>query len=217
MTSSGRHSILFSSGDLGSLNPSHPGPKPQAAVNFPASSPWALAVGGTGEGEEGSPREVAWNRKTLGAPMATGGGMSGYFARPPHQEGHVPGTSEGTWLATDQAGEQDFQGRWVPDVAAGADFRSGYRMILGGGTSAATPLWAALVARLAAHCGSRLGSLGPALYGVASGGGFGDVTQGDNDISGGAVTAYQAGPGWDPCTGLGVPRGTDLARHFSGT
>mgnify|MGYP000069537537 CR=1 FL=1 len=71
----------------------------------------------------------------------------------------------------------------------------------GGGTSAATPLWAALVVRLAALCGQRLGDLGPALYALAPGTGFRDVTrevlEGYQPGAGlGVVTADLNGHGW---------------------
>jgi kumamolisin len=72
---------------------------------------------------------------------------------------------------------------------------------------AVAPLWAALATRLAQATGRPLGLLAPALYQrVAAGAaatGFRDITTGNNG-------AYSAGPGWDPCTGLGVPDGIAL-------
>lgn len=47
----------------------------------------------------------------------------------------------------------------------------------------------------------RLGLLQPALY---------DVSRGFRDITTGSNGAFAAGPGWDPCTGLGVPDGAGL-------
>ena len=77
-----------------------------------------------------------------------------------------------------------------------------------GGTSAVAPLWAALVCRMAQATGKSFGLIQPLLYaGVSSGttaAGFRDITEGNNG-------AYQAGPGWDACTGLGSPDGTALA------
>lgn len=205
--------VCCSSGDFGSCNASRP--PSRAAVNFPASSPAVLAVGGTTITADGPEADVVWNRETLGTRMATGGGMSGQFPRPEHQAGRVPVLPGGTWMAEGRDGEE---GRWVPDVAANADFATGYQMILaggpfvGGGTSAATPLWAALVTVLAARTGHPLGLLSPVLYGALPEQGLRDVTEGDNDVAEGAVTAYRAGPGWDACTGLGVPDGKGLAR-----
>jgi kumamolisin len=106
----------------------------------------------------------------------------------------------------------------VPDVAAVADPQTGYQVRVDGsntvigGTSAVAPLWAALVARLAQATGQRPGLLAAALYARVRAGvvsqGFRDITTGDNG-------AYRAGPGWDACTGLGVPVGTDLLTALS--
>ena len=94
----------------------------------------------------------------------------------------------------------------VPDVAGDADPQTGYQVLVDGtrtghgGTSAVAPLWAALVARLAQSTGKQFGLLQPLLYdGVAAG----KTAPGFNDITSGSNGAYSAGPGWDPCTGLG--------------
>jgi kumamolisin len=110
-------------------------------------------------------------------------------------------------------------GRGVPDVAGNADPRTGYQVQVDGqstvvgGTSAVAPLWAALISRLAQATGKSFGLMQPLLYaGVSAGStaaGFRDITQGNNG-------AYQAGPGWDACTGLGVPDGTALVSRLGG-
>ncbi|MCZ2404007.1 S8 family serine peptidase [Paenarthrobacter sp. Z7-10] len=175
----------------------------KAHVDFPASSPHALACGGTrleadaGTGTVNS--ETVWNNGASGG--ATGGGVSGVFALPPWQSNSgVPELSGKT-------------GRGVPDVSAVADPQTGYKVrvdgrdMVIGGTSAVSPLWAALIARLTQATGTRLGLTQPLLYAQSSGGavpaGFRDITSGNNG-------AYSAGPGWDACTGLGVPDGTKL-------
>jgi kumamolisin len=80
-----------------------------------------------------------------------------------------------------------------------------------GGTSAVAPLWAALISRIAQATGQRFGLIQPALYaGITPGTdvpGFHDITSGNNG-------AYSAGPGWDACTGLGSPEGTDLLKRL---
>jgi len=101
----------------------------------------------------------------------------------------------------------------VPDVAGNADPQTGYQVrvdgkdIVIGGTSAVAPLWAALIARLAQATGRSFGLIQPALYaGLAPGKparGFRDITTGSNG-------AFKASPGWDACTGLGVPDGEQL-------
>lgn len=72
------------------------------------------------------------------------------------------------------------------------------------GTSAATPLWAGLFARVNQGIGARAGLPLATLYGpLLTAGGLNDITTGDNG-------AYTAGPGWDACTGLGSPNGTAI-------
>ena len=63
-----------------------------------------------------------------------------------------------------------------------------------GGTSAVAPLWAALIALLNQQSGSNTGFANLAYRNADNG--FNDITQGNNG-------SYSAGPGWDPCTGLG--------------
>jgi kumamolisin len=106
----------------------------------------------------------------------------------------------------------------VPDVAGNADPTTGYQIYSGGqaqvvgGTSAVAPLWSALIARLAQATGKRLGLLQPSLYaGVTPGvpvAGCRDITVGNNG-------AYSAGPGWDACSGLGSPDGTELLNRLN--
>jgi kumamolisin len=183
-------------------------------VQFPAASPYVLACGGTAIVDDGT--EVVWNADfpTPSPPQvpqdwckhgATGGGYSKLFARPPWQR--QLGDS-GTGVQPDQ--------RALPDVAAVADPQCGIRcMMVGrtfptGGTSAAAPMWAALVARLNQQLGRRVGCLNPILYAHAAASGIlNDVTVGDNRFSDGDV-GFDAGPGWDACTGLGTPNGEAL-------
>ncbi|MGH3164480.1 MAG: hypothetical protein ACRDN0_01130, partial [Trebonia sp.] len=78
-----------------------------------------------------------------------------------------------------------------------------------GGTSPATPLWAALICRLAQQAGRPFGLLQPLIYqdhapGTATAG-FRDIVAGDNG-------SYAAAPGWDPNTGLGSPDGAALLK-----
>jgi kumamolisin len=207
--------VCCSTGDFGSRN--SPGPQTIRSVNYPASSTWALACGGTALARTRSRkfREVTWNESLLGASMAGGGGMSGHFAAPSFQAAVKKPSPGDTWLA---GRRRSFKGRWVPDVAAHAGFVPGVAMSLlgrpfaGGGTSAATPIWAALIARLGAQLGRPLGWLTPAFYALASRDAFRDIRTGHNDMDPetGRRLHYRAGPGWDPCTGLGAPDGMAL-------
>jgi kumamolisin len=150
--------------------------------------------------------ETVWGGTAGGG--ATGGGVSRTFPLPAYQSSAgVPGQAD-----------TGRPGRGVPDVAADADPATGYRIrvdgqeIVLGGTSAVAPLWAALVCRLVQALGEPLGAPHQALYGGATPGvtppGLRDVTVGSNG-------AYDAGPGWDPCTGLGTPNGTALLAALS--
>ena len=160
--------------------------------------------------------EIAW-KETLrtGALLAGGGGMSGWFPRPSFQDRITASAAADTWRAKPGA---DHDGRWIPDVAALAAFTPGYAIELGGeaftggGTSAATPVWAALLTRIALHAGRPLGRVAPLLYSLAGTPALRDVVSGDNDPAppAGDSPHYAAGPGWDACTGLGVPDGTSL-------
>ena len=94
-------------------------------------------------------------------------------------------------------------GRGVPDVAGDADPQTGYSIFVDGnqesvgGTSAVAPLWAGLIALINESLGQPVGFAQPRLYQASAAAGFHDITQGNNG-------AYTAGPGWDPCTGLGA-------------
>jgi kumamolisin len=175
-----------------------------AHADYPASSPSVLGCGGTHlEGSSATiTSEVVWN-SSIGA---SGGGVSDAFGLPSWQ------ASAGVPPSANPGGHV---GRGVPDVAGDADPATGYDIFVTGkssvvgGTSAVAPLWAGLVALLNEALGHRLGFLNPFLYRPGAQSGFFDITAGSNG-------AYQAGPGWDPCTGLGSPNGTALAADLKG-
>ena len=174
-----------------------------AHVDFPASSPYALACGGTrltanSGGTISS--EVVWNDGPGGG--ATGGGISDAFDLPSWQNGFKvpPSVNPGGRV-----------GRGVPDVAGDADPQTGYSVRVDGqssvvgGTSAVAPLWAGLITLINQKLGRSVGYLNPLIYELYSENSseFHDITSGNNG-------AYSAGPGWDACTGLGSPDGSDV-------
>lgn len=174
----------------------------KAHVDFPASSPYALACGGTRleTANNTVSSEVVWNDS---ATSATGGGISDVFGLPTWQASvHIPPS------INDQ-----HAGRGVPDVAGDADPQTGYQIhvdgqdVVFGGTSAVAPLWAGLIALINQQRGKPLGYLNPLLYQnytqIAQANALRDVTSGNNG-------GYAAGPGWDACTGLGTPDGARL-------
>jgi subtilase family serine protease len=212
-------SAFFATGDSGPANTDKQGAVyPFPTVNFPSSSPDVVAVGGT---EIPAPPptissyqpEAAWN-DCCGA---GGGGYSSVFAEPPFQTA---------------ASIEDPSGmRALPDVSYNAALISailiyesfdptvsGPQWVIIGGTSAATPQWAALDA-LANQADGQLGFLAPRLYQVyespAYASAFHDITAGNNSRDG--VSGYSAGPGWDPATGLGTPDAYALVQALKGT
>ena len=219
--------VCAAAGDSGSSDGQNDG---QVHVDFPASSPYALGCGGTeliadpATGAVSS--EVVWNELAAGE-GAGGGGVSDQFPLPTWQQnaGVGPRAAAEPAAAPAAAGGTDEPnggsgGRGVPDVAGNADPTTGYQIYSGGqaqvvgGTSAVAPLWSALIARLAQASSKRFGLIQPLLYAGVSPGtdvaGFRDITEGNNG-------AYTAGPGWDSCTGLGVPDGTALLTRLQGS
>lgn len=169
-------------------------------VDFPASSPYVLACGGTNLTASGSSisREVVWNDGAQGG--AGGGGVSRAFPVPVWQQGLSSTTAGGK--------HTPLSGRGVPDVAGDASPLTGYDVLIDGtqtvvgGTSAVAPLWAALIARINAAKGQPVGFINPKLYKAA--GVCNDITQGNNGN-------FAAATGWDACTGLGSPNGQKIA------
>lgn len=191
-------SVCVAAGDDGSSDGETDG---RVHVDFPASSPWVLACGGTSLiASRGKIRsEVVWNDGANGG--ATGGGVSSHFSRPKYQADiNVP----------IPAGTANKTGRGVPDVAGVADPDTGFQVLVDaqpgvvGGTSAVAPLWAGLIARMNQQLGRNLGWFHPALYGVITQQkALHDITSGNNGV-------YSASIGWDPCTGLGTPNGAAI-------
>jgi kumamolisin len=193
--------VTVAAGDNGSADSVSDG---QQHVDFPASAPHALACGGTRLDASGATisSETVWND----ASGATGGGVSRQFALPSYQtSAKIPDNVD-----------SGSPGRGVPDVCGDADPATGYTIRVDGaeetigGTSAVAPLWAGLIARLNQELGAPLGFVQPRLYGLLGGSAFHDITQGNNG-------SYTAGPGWDACTGLGSPDGTELAGALAGS
>ncbi len=205
---------FISSGDDGSGDQIDDG---KAHVDFPSCSPNALSVGGTMLTQSGSSvKEVTWwdspGRRTNNGGGATGGGVSIFFSRPAWQNVKVKSLNS-----------KSIDGRVVPDVAALAGDPMYELVVVGhpqanGGTSASTPLWAALVARINALLppAKQQRFLTPLLYqngptgqpvGKAS---SRDITSGNNTSNPKPGKGYSAGPGFDAVTGWGVPDGVKL-------
>ena len=115
----------------------------------------------------------------------------------------------------------------MPDVAADADPATGMTLAASestgksvffsaSGTSAAAPLWAALIALADQYVGHPLGFVNPAIYRIGRSTSyhqaFHDITTGNNTVTfpHETITGYQASPGWDPATGWGSPNAQAL-------
>ncbi len=176
--------FAVSSGDSGSVAYGCNG----TSVQYPATSPYVVAVGGTSlytNGNGSYAGETAWD--------GSGGGISGIEPIPSWQS-NVPAL-KGRFF------------RGMPDIAFDADPYSGAQVVVGGqlqivgGTSLSAPLFAATWARmLSGGCAASLGFAAPTLYSAqaTSPSIFRDVTNGSNG-------AYSAGSGWDFVTGWGTP------------
>ncbi len=173
------------------------GPTP-ANVDAPSSCPHVVACGGT---NKTATSETVWNDNPGSTDgEGTGGGYSTVFPVQAFQIGAPPAPT-GTQYGT---------GRMVPDVCADADPNTGYTIYVHGstaivgGTSAVAPLYAGLFASF----GRKLGFVTPKLW--QNQGAFNDITLGSNGF-------YDAGPGPDPCSGIGSPIGPKIAALFAGS
>jgi subtilase family serine protease len=150
-------------------------------VEYPASSPWVIGVGGTTLVTSASgaySNEVAW--------VAGGGGPSLLESPRGWQQGVAPPGSRG-----------------VPDIAMDADPNSGANVYVGGqpqgvgGTSLSSPLALGVWARMESARGNRLGFAATRLYAARGTTAFHDITVGDTG-------PYPALPGYDYATGIGT-------------
>ena len=169
------------------------------AASFPSTLPTVTAVGGTSvfESQQGVYfKEYAW-----GSPLdesGGGGGASQFYRIPSWQQHEAQAAGHGL--------------RQVPDVAADGDPSTGFHIIFGGhdgqagGTSAATPLWAATVALINQDLKQKglraVGFANPAIYWMGENASkfparpFHDVVAGNN-------LGFDASVGWDFATGWG--------------
>jgi subtilase family serine protease len=214
-----RVTVVAASGDIGAVGePCHLADgllggsfTPVKEANLPASDPLVLAAGGTtltashttgryiGETGWGLPYGTAGTQF-----QASGGGFSHLFARPSYQSG-LPAAGSG---------------RGVPDVASDAAPHTGLALVISaggdgytirgsGGTSAAAPLWAGVIALADQYARRHLGFVNAAIYRIArtSNSAFHHITTGNNSASfpPHTIIGYQAGRGWAPVTGWGSP------------
>jgi subtilase family serine protease len=178
--------FVASSGDSGE----------STGVEYPASSPYVLSVGGTSlylDGNNNRTSETAWS--------GSGGGISAVEPLPSFQSGSLSAS-----------------GRGVPDVSYVADPNTGVEVVYGGrlyvfgGTSVGAPQWAGLIALAnSARSSGTLSSADAAVYSIANSSNLFDITSGNN----GPDADDLALPGYDLVTGLGSPVATGLVPALS--
>ena len=188
-----------SSGDAGANN---------LTCLYPATSPYVVSSGGTTiflNADNTLNYETAWN--------TGGGGVSAFITLPSWQSGLTYtnySNNTGTYNTATVLTHRGF-----PDVSAPSNPQTGYRVFVNGllygvgGTSAASPFLAGMVARLNALLGKRIGFANPTFYNNPSI--FRDITTGSNARS---LQGYITTPGWDAVTGLGAPIGTSIYQLY---
>jgi subtilase family serine protease len=227
------YTVFASSGDSGASQFNCAGTAAIEAASTPASDPNVTGVGGTTLLADSSTGayvgETAWTEPFGCNPPAvdvndvncSGGGFSSIYGRPPWQASMVKSSVRG-----------------VPDVAYNAGVAGGVlthcgicNLIFGldpanpkiffifGGTSAGSPQWAALTADADQMAGHDLGSINQTLYQIGqsahANGALHDITTGNNDVVELGGAGFDAGPGWDPVTGLGTPDAAGLLPYLA--
>jgi len=200
--------VFAAAGDSGSANYEQDGATFYSfpTVNYPSSSPWVTAVGGTSLTADTSGNyisETVWDDNGAG-----GGGVSQIFPEPIWQR--VLPASDQTLLA---------RHRGLPDVSYNADPSTGILIYLGlpglppgyyliGGTSEGSPQWAGIAADFNQIAGRPLGYLNAKLYLLGALGALApaahDITVGNNGFAG--IPGYSATRGWDLASGWGTPK-----------
>ena len=180
-------------------------------VDFPASSPWVIAVGGT---TVTSSSETVWSWNATNK-WGTGSGCSTYFGLPSWQDGLVTLPTGTTPSVSYLQGK-----RAVPDVALSADPSHGYTIYLNGklyitqigGTSCATPLMAGFIGRMNLKYSQAVVYYlyqifrNPSAYPNC----YKDITVGTNDNLPNSSNVWTAGPNFDLCSGMGSINGNNI-------
>lgn len=153
--------------------------------------------------------EQAWNEAdVLGVGTTTGGGVSAFYAKPFFQS-DVPSSYQTLLGSTVKA-----KGRMNPDVSFNAAVNGGVLAYLGflgrwavfGGTSAASPAWAGIMALANQANGGPLGFVSADIYDLQQES-FHDITVGDNSVTEGqfGIDGFLSQHGYDLTTGWGTP------------
>jgi hypothetical protein len=180
-------------------------------VSTPSDDPFVTSVGGTilttGGGAVYSSERV-WNRNNG---IGTGGGISTVYPIPTWQQGLSMSANQGSTTL-----------RNIPDVAMIAEnvlviYNGTQQQTFVGGTSVASPLWAAFMALVNQQGTLRgrppVGFLNPTIYALGQSTNYSaalhDITTGSN-TNASNPTRFFAATGYDLCTGWGTPKGANL-------
>ncbi len=222
--------LFSSSGDCGGTGNNSPGdPSSGLNVSYPASIPTGVGVGGTIITTDTTGNwsgEYVWNSTayspgaSCGNSWGTGGGWSDAYTQPVYQAnmtgaGWKP-PKPPTWPIANPRG--------VPDVAMDAAtwvdiYYPGYGWLPTGGTSLASPMFAATMSVVLQAMNRHYNTTAPGFLdnpiytigkSVAYGSSFHDILAGNNNDPKG----YSAATGWDPTTGWGSPDAANLVNSM---
>jgi kumamolisin len=176
----------------------------ESGVTYPSASPNVVAAGGTSNRRNWT----TFNFEQEGAWVETGGGLSLFEPLPSYQSGIATSCKLQTGASTR---------RCVPDLSFDADPNTGVwvydtfpidgvsylEWLIVGGTSVSAPSIAGIINRAGSFAASSRAELTTIYANSTNAADFTDVTAGFC----GLYMSFTAGVGWDPCTGVGTPKG----------
>jgi subtilase family serine protease len=201
--------VFVSTGDAGAacgvaVNLTDPDSGIPSQVEYPSSSAYVVAVGGTSlmtDSDHNYANEISW--------AAGGGGISNFEKAPSWQSAAgVPSA-----MTTGMRGTPDISmdaGLDINAEEAAPVFASAFYTYSGGllyrsiGTSLSSPLSMGVWARMQSARCNGLGFAAPLIYALDTAGGPGSTATGFTDITVGTNGEYVATPGWDYTTGFGT-------------
>jgi len=211
----------------------------RTALQYIPENPWNDSTSSNGALANNNPLFLGSGGTTVSTNIiGAGGGMSGIYNKPVFQSALTP--ADGARDVPDVAflaGNGLYGAIWVvcgPSLTAGTDcimqngaFTSGTTFTGVGGTSAATPAFAGMLAQVVQATGSRIGQANNVLYNLAMnnyGTVFHDVTVGNNSVvcssatdcgANGFLTGYDAGTGYDLASGLGSVDAAAMVKNWA--
>jgi len=186
-------------------------------AQFPASSPYVTALGGTIGGMEtyGTLTEEVANSVSVGGGITTGGGFSNSIEAPSFQTSAIDSYKSKYSAKQSSYKSYNYENRGYPDLSMTSNnylviIANHSQFYLLSGTSASAPVFAAMVSLVNADrlqsSHPVLGWLNPSIY-INNGEYARDVTSGSNVCTANSLKCcligFKATEGWDPVTGFG--------------